>query len=248
MRSDDEASETSEKTDDAILLSAEPMNRAISRTLAVDILDGRWKPGTAITLESIQNRFGVSRTVARESAKSLESVKVVFVRRRVGLIARPVEEWEALDSQVIIWKLSSKRRKEQLVSLTQLREAVEPIAAGLAAKNAPIEVRATMPLLADEMKQAADQGNLEHFHELDIKFHSLLLKNCGNEMFAALAGTIATILKGRVELGMYPQTPKPEALEAHLSAAHGVWSGDAEEARKAMTYLVEEVVDAISHD
>lgn len=226
----------------------EPMNRAISRVLAVDILDGRWEPGTAITLESIQDRFSVSRTVARESAKSLESMKAVHVRRRVGLIARAVEEWAALDSQVITWKLSSRKRKEQLLSLTQLREAVEPLAASLAAKNAPLDVRATMPLLAEEMKRAADSGHLEHFHEIDIKFHSLLLKHSGNEMFSALSDTISTILKGRVELGMYPKRPRPEAMQAHLAAAHAVWSGDAEEARKAMSYIVEEVAEAISHD
>jgi DNA-binding FadR family transcriptional regulator len=226
--------------------SKEPMNHAISRVLAVDVLDGRWKVGTAITLEGIQDRFGVSRTVARESAKTLESMHVVEVRRRVGLIARKVGDWSALDSQVIKWKLSSRRRKEQLLSLTQLRQAVEPLAAGLAASNAKLDVRAMMPLLADEMKQAADAGDLEHFHELDIRFHSLLLKNSGNELFAALSDTISTILKGRVELGMYPSAPRPEAMAAHIAAAHGVWKGDAQEARTAMRSIVEEVADALS--
>ncbi|MCI1983521.1 MAG: FCD domain-containing protein [Bifidobacteriaceae bacterium] len=224
----------------------EPMNRAISRALAVDILDGRWKPGSAVTLEGIQDRFGVSRTVARESAKTLESMHVVEVRRRVGLIAQKVSEWSSLDSQVIKWKLSSRRRKAQLLSLTQLRQAVEPVAAGLAAKNAKLDVRAMMPLLADEMKQAADKGDLAHFHELDIRFHSLLLKNSGNELFAALSDTISTILKGRVELGMYPSAPRPEAMAAHIAAAHGVWKGDPEEARASMRLIVEEVADALA--
>lgn len=229
--------------------SGEPMNCAISRNLAVDILDGRWKVGDSITLETIQSRFGVSRTVARESAKSLEAMHVVEVRRRVGLIARKVSEWAALDSQVIRWKLSSTTgRKKQLLSLTQLREAVEPLAAGLCATNAPLNVRAMMPLLADQMKQAADSGNLEHFHELDIQFHSLLLKNSGNELFSALSDTISTILRGRVELGYYPAAPKPEALAAHIATAHGVWKGDSQEAREAMRAIVEEVAEAISED
>jgi DNA-binding FadR family transcriptional regulator len=236
-----------ESDSDVVVFDAkEPMNRTISRTLAVDILDGRWKVGDAITLEDIQDRFGVSRTVARETAKSLESVHAVSVRRRVGLIARDISEWAALDSQVIKWKLSSGRRREQLLSLTQLREAVEPLAAGLAATKAPLDVRAMMPLLADEMKQAADAGKLDRFHELDITFHSLLLKNSGNDMFSALSDTISTILKGRVELGLYPRTPRPEAMVAHIAAAHGVWKGDSAEARDSMRSIVEEVADAIS--
>jgi DNA-binding FadR family transcriptional regulator len=247
MRSQDSASTLVDSASKVVSFDpAEPLNRAISRTLAVDILDGRWKIGKAITLESIQDRFGVSRTVARESAKSLESMHAVYVRRRVGLIARSVSDWAALDSQVIKWKLSSQRRKSQLRSLTQLREAVEPLAAGLSAVNAPLDVRAMMPLLAEQMQQAADKGDLDHFHELDIQFHSLLLKNSGNELFAALSDTISTILKGRVELGMYPRAPRPEALAAHIGAAHGVWSGNADEARNSMRSIVEEVADAIS--
>lgn len=222
------------------------MNRSVSHDLAVDILDGRWLVGDSVTLEAIQSRFGVSRTVAREAAKTLQSMKVVTIRRRVGLTARPVEEWSALDSQVIWWKLSSGRRKEQLFSLTQLREAVEPLAAGLTATNAPTEVRATMPVLARQMKAAADAGDLTTFHDLDIEFHSILLKNCGNELFAALSDTISTILKGRVELGMYPQKPKPEALAAHLKTADCVWKGDSAGAREAMQSIVEEVAHAIS--
>lgn len=91
-----------------------------------------------------QRRFDVSRTVAREVAKSLETAKVVTVRRRIGLVSQPVEEWDALSTQVIHWKLHSTHR-EQLRALTELRLAIEPAAATSAARYAPIDVKSRLP-------------------------------------------------------------------------------------------------------
>lgn len=152
-----------------------------------------------------QRRFDVSRTVAREVAKSLETAKVVTVRRCIGLVSQPVEEWDALSTQIIHWKLHSTHRKEQLRTLTELRLAIEPAAAISAARYTPIDVKSRLPLLAAELRHTGENGRLDEFHKLDIEFHSLILRNSGNEMFASLSTIIATVLSGRVELHMYPQ-------------------------------------------
>lgn len=151
-----------------------------------------------------QRRFDVSRTVAREVAKSLETAKVVTVRRCIGLVSQPVEEWDALSTQVIHWKLHSTHRKEQLRTLTELRLAIETTAATSAARYAPIDVKSRLPLLAAELRHTGENGRLDEFHKLDIEFHSLILRNSGNEMLASLSTIIATVLSGRVELHMYP--------------------------------------------
>lgn len=155
-----------------------------------------------------QRRFDVSRTVAREVAKSLETDKVVTVRRCIGLVSQPVEEWDALSTQVIHWKLHSTHRKEQLRTLTELCLAIEPAAATSAARYAPIDVKSRLPLLAAELRHTGENGRPDEFHKLDIEFHSLILRNSGNEMFASLSTIITTVLSGRVELHMYPQKPK----------------------------------------
>lgn len=154
-----------------------------------------------------QRRFDVSRTVAREVAKSLETAKVVTVRRCIGLVSQPVEEWDALSTQIIHWKLHSTHRKEQLRTLTELRLAIEPAAAISAARYTPIDVKSRLPLLAAELRHTGENGRLDEFHKLDIEFHSLILRNSGNEMFASLSTIIATVLSGRVELHMYRKSP-----------------------------------------
>ncbi len=102
----------------------ELMQDSVSRTLAIEMLDGVWKAGESLTLEALQSRFGISRTVAREVAKTLESMNAVLVKRRIGLVARPFGEWQALNHQVIEWRLHSTQRERQLSSLTELRLAV----------------------------------------------------------------------------------------------------------------------------
>ncbi|MGH3950638.1 MAG: hypothetical protein ACRDSE_16225, partial [Pseudonocardiaceae bacterium] len=52
-----------------------------------------------------QDRHGVSRTVARETMRVLESMGLVVSRRRVGITVRPLGEWNVFDPRVIWWRL-----------------------------------------------------------------------------------------------------------------------------------------------
>lgn len=221
------------------------LHKAITDKLAVDMLEDRWPIGEALTLEAIQDRFTTSRTVAREVAKYLEAMGAVSVRRRVGLMPRPVEEWSALNPQVIRWKLMSSRRKEQLRTLTELRLAVEPAAAAAAARNASMEARALFPVMAGELRKCGEGGDLDTFHDLDVRFHSSILLSSGNDLFASMSDIIGIVLKGRVELHMYPQKPKPAALDAHDAVAEGIWRGNPDQAREAMRTIVDEVAESL---
>ncbi|WEV68796.1 FCD domain-containing protein [Bifidobacterium sp. ESL0775] len=217
------------------------MHYAIAEQLAVDIIEGRWKPGTNITLNDIQQKFSISRTVAREVAHTLESAHAVVIKKRVGLIAQDLDNWLSLDTQVMQWKLHSSYRKQQLLTLTELRLAVEPFAAADAALKAPLETKALMPVMAMQLRKDGESGNLEEFHKLDIRFHDEVLTSSGNELFSALSPLVNIVLASRVEQGLYPSKPRPEALDAHDEVADAIWKGDAEKAKKAMTLIVDEV-------
>ena len=232
-------------------IGSELLQDSVSRTLAIEMLDGVWKAGDSLTLEDLQGRFGISRTVAREVAKTLESMNAVLVKRRIGLVARPFDEWQALNHQVIEWRLHSTQRERQLSSLTELRLAVEPAAAASSARLAPIDVKAKFPVFAARMRQIAEaneegEAGLAQFHDLDVEFHTRILHESGNELFAALSDTIATVLRGRVELGKYPMKPKSAALDAHDAVADAIAKGEPERARSAMLDIVDEVARALN--
>lgn len=217
------------------------MHSGVARELGMEIIDGAWPVATSHTLEDIQARFNVSRTVAREASRQLEALGLAQTRRRVGLVPQPMERWNVLDPTLIDWRLHSTRREEQIYSLTQLRLAIEPAAAESAAKLASIHVRARLLPLAAEMRRTGESGDLGAFMQYDIEFHQLLLESCGNEMFAALGEHVAAVLRGRTEMGLMPERPAPAALDGHEAVADAVFRGDAPRARRAMTDTLDEV-------
>lgn len=222
------------------------MHQAVSRSLGIEIIDGIWPPDAARTLDEIQSRFAVSRTVAREAARQLEAMGLVRARRRLGVVAQPIGSWNVLDPLLIDWRLHSEHREDQIRTLTQLRLAVEPAAAEGAARLASIHTRARLLPLAVELRRTGEAGDLTTFMKYDIEFHRLLLESCGNEMFAALSELVAVVLQGRTELGLMPENPKPEALDGHEAVAQAVFDGDGDAAREAMQAVLDEVRETFS--
>ncbi|CAM2973997.1 FCD domain-containing protein [Saccharomonospora xinjiangensis] len=221
------------------------LHSTVLDTIGSDITGGALACGDVLTLDRIQERFGVSRTVARESMRVLESMGLVRSRRRVGITVQPRSRWNVFDPRVIWWRLSGPGRDEQLRSLTELRIAVEPLAAAAAARSASAEERAEAVALAAEMRGLGEEGRLDEFLDRDVAFHTLLLKASGNEMFGALSDVVAVVLRGRAQLGLMPHQPVPEALDLHEQVAVSVARGSSAAAEAAMTELLAEVRDAM---
>ncbi|MQA11947.1 MAG: FCD domain-containing protein [Pseudonocardiaceae bacterium] len=228
--------------------SAEALHSGVLDTIGLQITGDELPEGHVLTLDRIQERFGVSRTVARETMRVLESMGLVRSRRRVGITVQPRASWNVFDPRVIWWRLSGNGRDAQLRSLTQLRIAVEPIAAGAAARNASAADRERVVGLAAAMRTRGEAGELDKFLELDIAFHALLLDAGGNEMFAALTEVVAAVLRGRTQLGLMPRRPVPKALDLHEAVARAVADGRPERAEQAMRELLGEVRKAMTAD
>ena len=78
--------------------------------------------------------------MVREAVRVLASAGLVVSTKRVGIRVLPPEDWNPFDPLVIRWRLASGGLGAQLRSLTELRVAVEPMAAAeLAAEHAPDE-------------------------------------------------------------------------------------------------------------
>ncbi|THV41704.1 FadR/GntR family transcriptional regulator [Glycomyces buryatensis] len=217
----------------------------VLETIGMEITCGELPAGHVLTLDGIGERFGVSRTVAREAMRVLESMCLVQSRRRVGITVRPREEWNVFDPRVIWWRLSGSDRDAQLRSLTELRIAVEPLAAASAARGASAAERSRVVELATSLRKLGEAAELTEFMEADVEFHTLLLRAGGNEMFAALSNVVGSVLRGRTQLGLMPHQPVPEALDLHEAVAEAVAAGRAADAEDAMRKLLAEVRTAV---
>lgn len=207
------------------------------------IISGSLTPGSKVNLEWVQQEFGVSRTVAREVIQVLASMRLVASRRRTGVTVLPKDEWDSYDRAVIRWRLDGPERGMYLHQLSQLRTAIEPPAAALAACNADAPQRERIVELGAALETAGAAGDLTTFLEHDIAYHRLLLEASGNVMFNGLAYVVEEVLRGRTLHHLMPSHPKPEARRLHLVVAEAVAGRESEVARAAMTAICVEVAD-----
>lgn len=225
--------------------TASSLHDAVLDALGADIIDGRLVAGDRLRLEDVQARFDVSRTVARDVIRTLESLGFVEARRRVGITVRCDSEWNMLSPRVVRWRLHSGEREAQFRDITELRAAVEPIAAARAACRASDEARERIVHLAAELRRLGEAGELEPFLEADIEFHNLLLRESGNRQFGAMCDAVATAPTERTRQHRMPFQPRPEALRQHEAVAQAVADGDAAGAARAAAAIVDEVVQAL---
>ena len=219
-------------------MAAATLLTGVAPVIAREILDGTMQPGDILSLAGLQERFSISRTVARDVMRLLETVGFLSSSRRVGLVVQPASRWHVLDPLVIEWRLAGEGREAQLRSLTELRAAVEPLAAAAAARNASLDQRARLQQLAATLRLTGDSGDQVAFLEADVEFHSLLLTASANELFASLSPAFAATLTGRVTYGLMPTHPLPDALAAHSAVASAVAGGFSTDAFDAMVGLL----------
>ncbi|WP_328581530.1 FadR/GntR family transcriptional regulator [Streptomyces sp. NBC_00370] len=200
--------------------------------LGLAITAGEYPQGSVVRTDEVAQRFDVSRTVVREVVRVLESMQLVASRRRVGVTVRPTEEWNVYDPRVIRWRLAGSDRPRQLRSLTVLRSAVEPVAAGLAAVNATPEQCAELTEQALGMVATSRGGRLQEYLVHDIAFHRVVLNASGNEMFARLGDVVAEILAGRTHHQVMFDDPDPAAVTLHVRLAEAVREGEAARAEE----------------
>jgi DNA-binding FadR family transcriptional regulator len=200
--------------------------------LGTAITAGEYAQGGVVRTDEVARRFDVSRTVVREVVRVLEAMHLVASRRRVGVTVRPTEEWNVYDPRVIRWRLAGADRPRQLRSLTVLRSAIEPVAAGLAAVRATPEQCAALTGRALGLVATSRGGRLEEYLAHDIAFHRVVLDASGNEMFARLGDVVAEVLAGRTHHGVMFDDPDPAAVTLHVAVAEAVRAGDASRAEE----------------
>ena len=209
------------------------------------IASGSLAEGQVLTLDAICTEYAVSRSVAREAIRVLESMGLAASRRRVGITIQPRHRWNVFDPRVIRWRLDEGDRTEQLVSLSELRRGVEPVAASLAAERATPDQCRVLAAAVSDMVVTGREGDLDAYLVADTTFHRTLLEASGNEMLRALDGVVEEVLSGRTHHGMMPDRPNPDAIALHDEVARAVRLGDPRAAERAMRAIIEEAAGAM---
>lgn len=222
------------------------LHSVLVQNLGLAIAEGTLAANSILRLDELETRYDVSRSVVREATRVLCSMGMLESRRRLGTVVQPDNCWNLYDPQVIRWRLASSKRLEQLQALNELRGAIEPQAARLAAARASWDAGSDLVSQAARLWAAGQRGDKEEFLRLDIEFHGAVLKASGNPMFSQLHNLVAEVLTGRTEHGLTPHLPHHEALQLHVDVASAIQRGEADAAHAAMNRIVEQSTEEMA--
>jgi DNA-binding FadR family transcriptional regulator len=213
---------------------------ALGRSIVRGGYDGRPFPTEA----ELAREHGVSRSVTREAVKMLTAKGLLSARPRQGTIVQPPTSWSLFDTDVLEWLRERSFSVELLLQFTELRAAIEPAAAAIAATNADA---AGLDLIASAFRgmQSADRGGGDPI-EADIAFHVAILQASGNPFFARLRDMVSTALRTSI-----PYTNRVAGgaadLPRHRLVLDAIRKRRPRQAREAMAELIAYTRALIEH-
>jgi DNA-binding FadR family transcriptional regulator len=195
-------------------------------------------PGDAELLQ----RFKVSRTVLRESMKTLAAKGLVVPRARVGTKVTERDRWNMFDSDVLTWHFESGVDQEFLLHLYDIRMAFEPFAAGLVAERASADEIEALRLLAEDM--ASSEHTTDSLAVADLRFHLGIAEASHNPFMRTLGSLIEAALEGMFRMSA-PPSGFGDISVTHMRIVQAIMAGDGPAARKAMEAVILEGRDRI---
>jgi DNA-binding FadR family transcriptional regulator len=229
-----------------MLESGRNLTHQLTHEIGAAIIHGSYSVDKCFPTEAeLSLQFNISRSVTREAVKMLTAKGLLASRPRQGIRVMPSANWNLFDPDVLAWTLSARPSLDLLREFTQLRLAIEPEAARLAAENNKKlpEMKAIADALA-RMKKA-DEG-LDDPLTADIEFHTSILAASNNRFFLQLRQFIQVAL--RVSIASTNQLKGVFAAdyEDHKKIFDEIEAGNAEAASESVRYLINEAMQLIN--
>jgi len=126
------------------------------------IVTNTLKPGTRLRADDLAKKLGVSKTPVREALRKLQAEDLITVSAGNALTVKSISE-------------------DELFEIYYTREALEGMAARLAAGNAGQIELAKLRAIYDEMKTPSANGNLKQLRQLSGEFQLALFRAARND-------------------------------------------------------------------
>jgi len=215
------------------------LHTTVLNTLGGEITAGVLQQDEILNVDALRERFGVSRSVVRESLRSLESLGLVRARSKVGTKVTPASSWALLNPAVIGWRAASHYR-EQMRQMLQMRRGVEASAARLCAQHMTDKETTQLRELSHELEAAVTTQDGGRFLDADAQFHRLILEGSQNPIIAQFADAVAAALRSRQEAHqtLFTETT-PDGLRLHIELAEAITRRDADRATDLATSIAD---------
>ena len=217
------------------------LTQQVAHALGMKILRCEYSADKPLPSEAeLSEMFNVSRSATREAVKMLTAKGLLSSRPRQGIRILPESHWNLFDPDVLGWILASRPSLELLRDFVQMRLAIEPEAAALAASRPG---SSEVGLIGEALQRMVDaEEGLDDPLESDIAFHTSILQASGNRFFMQLRPFTATALRASIRhTNKMKGVPMASASE-HAKVYGAICKGRAQRARTLMRGLVEEAL------
>ena len=226
-----------------------PVKNAHASTVEVlgkSIVAGQYPVGASLPPEpQLCENFGVSRTVVRESIKSLVAKGLIVTGPKLGTRVLPEDQWNWFDPDVVSWLSQKRLSADFLRDLQELRRIVEPAAIRLAAERAtPIDIQGVSAAY-DGMKKAIEEGGDYVTH--DMHFHTGMLVASHNRMIVQMSKALGALLRTSFEISTTRKDAPKTSLPLHKAVLDAVVAKNPDKAEKAIRVLIEGAHQDMEH-
>jgi DNA-binding GntR family transcriptional regulator len=191
-----------------------PSSELVYRRLKDRIISGTLAPDTRLIELSIAAEFGVSRTPVREALKRLAAENLVLADPARGMVVHAPDADEIEDVFV-------------------MREALDGLAARLAAHRVTPSELARLRLIVDSMSDAVANGRREQIVVANQRFHDVIYSAAGNRMLARVASDLRDYVRRFSTLPFASPDRVQHVLAEHEAILKALEKHDPEAAQRA---------------
>ena len=171
-----------------------PLRDIVAGELRRLIVDGTLEPGERLVEDRLAERLNVSRNPIREAIRILETEGFIDFQPRRGASVATLTARQAAD-------------------MFDLRLALEPMGARLAARRTDPERIAEMKALLEEVQAHNPEHDLDELSDLHSRLHSLVFEMTDNAYLIAVA--LPMVKRGQWLLRRYAALEDPTAWDEH---------------------------------
>ncbi len=196
-------------------LNRTTLNREAYKALRQAILGRKIPPGQKLVVRVLAEELGLSPTPVKEALAALE---------REGLVvAVPHRGYFVLEPSL-----------EDVREIYSLREVLEGLAARLAVENDGRALLRKLERLFEKQREAAEQGDIEAYGDLDLAFHRTFWEAAGSKRLLATAETIDGQIRMLINSSAAIPGRLPQSRAEHQAILQAVRDKDPQAAEAAM--------------
>jgi DNA-binding FadR family transcriptional regulator len=219
------------------------LTSSITQSLGRAIVTGQFNDATFPYEADLCKQYGASRPVLREAVKMLTAKGLLTARPRQGTSVQPEDQWNLFDPDVLSWMLERKFTIELMIDFTEVRLAMEPRAAALAARSADdAQLRRIMESIE---RMSAAEADGDDGLAADIGFHVAVLEASNNRFIRQFTDLTETALRYSIRrTNAYKGVPRASAAD-HKVVADVIAARDPVRASQTMYTLIEEALNLL---